>query len=268
MLRNIILKTLRDRWRSQLWWSVGIFIYTIFVGYFWPILEEQQEQLIALIEAYPAEMFGLFGLENAEELFTPAGYLYSQTFGWLVPVAFAIFAAAMGAQLIAGEEEANTLDLLMSNPISRARVAIEKWTGMAAVMVILGAGLFLSSIIAEILFDLGIGFDRYAAACFQATLLGLLFGSAAFAIGAVGGKRGLILGVVSAIAVATFLINSLGNLAAWLETARYISPFYYYDSNRPLFDGIDWLNVGVLTGITLIGLLIALWAFPRRDIGT
>ena len=84
MLRNIVFKTLRDRRRSIVWWSVGIFIYTIFVGFFWPILEDQRDALIAFLDAYPTEMFGFFGIETAEEMFTPAGYLNSQAFGWLV----------------------------------------------------------------------------------------------------------------------------------------------------------------------------------------
>jgi ABC-2 type transport system permease protein len=268
MLRNIVLKTLRDRRRSLLWWSVGIFLYAVVVGVFWPVLEDQQEELMRFLEAYPAEMFAFFGIETAEEMFTPAGYLNSQAFGWLVPVAFAIYAAAMGAQLIAGEEEANTMDLLMSNPISRTRVAIEKWIGMAIVMTILGAALLFSVVINDLLFGLGIAFDRYFAVCIQATLVGFLFGSVAFAVGALGGRRGLILGVVSGIAVATFLVNSLRSLADWLDAVAYASPFYYYDSNRPLFDGFDWVNVVVLLAISVIGLAVALGAFPRRDIGT
>jgi ABC-2 type transport system permease protein len=200
-------------------------------------------------------------------MFTPAGYLASQVFGWLVPVTFAIYAAAIGAQLIAGEEEANTMDLLLANPVTRTRVVLEKWIALVILMIILGAALLASVLINEAIFALGIATDRYVAASVQATLLGLLFGSIGFAAGAIGARRGLILGIVSAIAVLAFLINSLGTLTAWLERARYFSPFYYYDSNRPLFEGIDWTNVAVLAGVSVAGLLVALMAFPRRDVG-
>ncbi len=268
MLRSIALKTIRDRLRSLIWWIVAIVVYSMFVAAFWPVLADQQEQFTTLLQAYPEGLLNIFGVGSIEEMFTPAGFLSTEAFGWLVPLLFSIYATTMGTQLIAGEEEANTLDLLLSNPISRTRVAIEKWIGMLVVTAILTVALFASIVAAGAIFNLGIPTSHYAAACFQAMLLGLVFGSIAFAIGALGGKRGLILGAVAAFAVASFLINSLRDLADWLAKVSYASPFYYYDSNKPLINGVDWINVAVLAAIALVATGVALFAFPRRDIGT
>lgn len=268
MLSSVFLKTLRDRRRGLIWWSLGIVLYALFIGAFWPVLEDSRETLQSLLEAYPQELVGLFGVDNADDMFTPAGYLASQAFGWLVPVVFAIFAAAMGAQLIAGEEEAKTLDLLLANPISRGRVVLEKWLALGAVVFVLGSVLFASVLLIDALFGFRIAFDRYLAICIQATLLGILFGSIAFAAGAAGARRGLTLGIVSAAAVATFLINSLGTATDWMETVRYISPFYYYDSHRPLTNGFNWANAGALAIASALALAVARYTLPRRDIGT
>lgn len=266
MLGSVFSKTLRDRRRGLVWWSLGVFIFALFIALFWPILRDSQDQLEAVLANLPDELFGLLGIGTIEEMFTPAGYVSSRAFGLLVPVIFSIYATAMGAQLIAGEEEAHTMDLLLANPISRARVVWQKWLAMVAVMAFLGGVLLAAFVIADIAFGLGIPFDRYFAACFQATLLGLVFGSASFAAGALGARRGVTLGIVSAVAVGTFLVNSLGTATAWMEKVRVVSPFYYYDSNRPLIDGIDWLNVLVLTLAALLGLIVAAWGFPRRDV--
>jgi ABC-2 type transport system permease protein len=268
VLRNVFLKTIRDRRRGLLWWSLGVFVFALFIGLFWPILRDSQDQLQAVLANFPQELFALFGVASAEEMFTPAGYLSSRAFGLLVPVVFAVYATAMGAQLIAGEEEAHTMDLLLANPIPRGRLIWHKWLALVAVMAILGLALLAAVVISDIAFGLGIPFDRYFAASFQATLLGLVFGSVAFAAGAFGARRGLTLGIVSALAVATFLVNSLGTITDWMERVRVVSPFFYYDSNRPLVEGIDWLNVVVLAGASVLLLLAALWAFPRRDIRT
>lgn len=266
MLRNLFLKTIRDRRRALVWWSVGVFVFALFIGLFWPILRDSQDQLQAVLANFPEELFGLFGVATAEDMFTPAGYLSSRAFGLLVPVVFAVYATAMGAQLIAGEEEAHTMDLLLSNPMSRRQLVWQKWLALLAVMALLGLATLLSAYVADLLFGLGIRFDRYVAVCLQATLLGLLFGSIGFAAGALGARRGLILGIVSALAVAAFLVNSLGTITEWMEKVRVISPFYYYDSNRPLVDGIDWLNVLVLAAVSVVALGVALWSFPRRDV--
>jgi len=268
MLRNIALKTIRDRRRSLVWWTVAILVYSLFVAAFWPVLEDQQDEFAQLLEAYPEGLLSIFGVGSIEEMFTPAGFLSTEAFGWLVPLLFSIYGVVIGAQLIAGEEEDNTLDLLMANPLPRTRVVIEKWLGMLALMGALALALFLSVWLAGTIFDLGIPVEHYAAACLHAMLLGLAFASIAFAIGAIGGKRGLILGAVAAFAVAAFLVNSLRELASWLEAVSYVSPFYYYDSNSPLINGVDWLNVLVLLVISAIALGAAYYAFPRRDIGT
>lgn len=266
MLRNVFLKTLRDRRRGLVWWSLGVFAFALFIGLFWPILRDSQDQLEAVLANLPDEMFGLFGVATAAEMFTPEGYVSSRAFGLLVPVVFAVYATAMGAQLIAGEEEAHTMDLLLANPVPRTRVVWQKWLAMVAVMAILGLALLAAVVIADLAFGLGIPFDRYFAASFQATLLGLVFGSVAFAAGALGARRGLTLGIVSALAVASFLVNSLGTVTDWMEKVRVVSPFYYYDSNRPLIDGIDWVNVLVLVAVSVLAALAAWWGFGRRDV--
>lgn len=268
MLRNLFLKTIRDRLRGLIWWSLGVFVFALFIGLFWPILRDSQEQLQAILANFPDEIFGLFGVASAEEMFTPAGYLSSRAFGLLVPVVFAIYATAMGAQLIAGEEEARTMDLLLANPISRQQVVWHKWLALVTIMAVLGIALLVAVVTSDIAFGLGVPFDRYFAASFQATLLGIVFGSVAFAAGAFGARRGLTLGIVSALAVATFLVNSLGPVTEWMEKVRVVSPFYYYDSNRPLLNGVDWVNAAVLAIVATLLLVVALWAFPRRDVRT
>jgi ABC-2 type transport system permease protein len=266
MLRSLVLKTVRDRRRGLLWWSVGILAYALFLGAFWPVLDESRDALESLLAAYPEDLFGLLGVANADEMFTPAGYLASQAFGWLVPGVFAVFASAMGAQLISGEEEAKTMDLLLANPLSRRRVVLDKWLGMVIVVAALGLAVLVSLLVIDTLFGFAIPFDRYAAVCTQVTLLGILFGSAALAAGALGSRRALILGLLCAFAIAAFLLNSLGSLADWVDRARVISPFYYYDSDRPLVEGFEWRNVVVLAGSSIGLLMLALWAFSRRDV--
>ena len=56
---------------------------------------------------------------------------------------FAFFAAGMGARAIAGEEEENTMDLLLATPISRSSIVIEKACAMLVCLVCLGIALIV-----------------------------------------------------------------------------------------------------------------------------
>lgn len=264
---DIAIRTIRDRRRSLAWWCFGILLYAGFVAAFWPFIADQQAELTAVIMVMPKALIAMFGLDNPAEMFSPAGYLTTRSFGWIVPVVLAIYAAALGAALIAGEEEDGTLELLLANPVSRARVVLEKWLALAAINLVLGLALFATAFGFDRVFGLGVAVDRYAAVTLQVTLLGLLFGSIALAAGAAGASRAVALGIVAALAVAGFLINSLAGLVDWLAPVQRLSPFFYYDANRPLMNGFDLPNAAILAAASVVVVLLAIVAFRRRDVG-
>ena len=69
---------------------------------------------------------------------TPAGYLRSETFSTLGLILLLVFAIGAGSRAIAGEEEGHTLDLLLSTPVRRRHVLVDKWISMA--LTALGTG--------------------------------------------------------------------------------------------------------------------------------
>lgn len=265
MLRNLYLKTLRDRRRLLLWWSVGVIAYMGILAASYPAVADQREELQALIDQYPQELLALVGV-SPEDLFSPAGYVDSQATALIVPLAFAILAAAMGARAIAGEEEANTIDILLANPISRTEVLLQKFASMATAVGLLAVALFVGIGLGS-LFEMDIPLANVAAVSVSAALLALLFGAVALAAGAVTGRRGVSLAVVSLLAVAAFLLDALGEVLDALSTVRKVSPFYLYDAARPLVNGLDLGHAGLLALVTLVAVAVAVWGFERRDVG-
>jgi hypothetical protein len=69
--------------------------------------------------------------------------------------------------------------------------------------------------------------------------------------------------------VVTYFLNMLGASVDLLETPRKLSPFYWTDASRILLYGFqEWARTGVMLGVSLAFLLLALWSFQRRDIAT
>ena len=264
MLNSIFGKTLLDQRKALIWWSVGTILYLLMLGAFYPSIADLEEQLNELIGAYPEALMAMFGSAGGD-LFSPAGFLQSQAFGWLVPLVFAIFAAAMGARAIAGEEEANTIDLLLATPTPRWRVVVEKFGAMAVSLGVLGVALLVGLAICR-LFQIDIAFGNMVAVTLSAVLLGLFFGSVALAASATSGRRGLSLGVMAGLAVATYLLYSLGGLVESLDQWLWLSPFYYYDRNQPLVKGLDLGHAAVLLGAAVAALGVAVVTFRRRDV--
>jgi ABC-2 type transport system permease protein len=114
--------------------------------------------------------------------------------------------------------------------------------------------------------DMGLNLVRLAAICFSGYLLAIAFGSVALAIGCARGKAGVAVGVGGALGVYAYMLNALAPLIDWLEPFQVASPFYYYIDANPLQNGLDPVHVGVLIGISVIFLVIAIVTFERRDL--
>jgi ABC-2 type transport system permease protein len=106
------------------------------------------------------------------------------------------------------------------------------------------------------------------AACVMLALLGLSFGSVAFAVGASTGRRAIANGVAGGLAVLTFIVHAIGPTVQWLRPLRPLSPFRWYQDPGLLTGGLHLRNVLVLTGIAAASYVVAHIAFERRDLAS
>ena len=95
----------------------------------------------------------------------------------------------------------------------------------------------------------------------------MTFGAWALALGSITGKCGLSIGVASVLGFAAYFLNALAPLVKSLEPLTKLSPFYYYIGANPLTNGLNIVHVGVLIGLTVLGLAVALVTFEHRDLG-
>jgi len=264
MLRNVFLKTLRDQRRALLWWGLGLLGLALYLALFYPSVRDMPELNRLLEEIPPALMKTLVG--DITEFTSPVGYLKSELFFLIAPLLFLIVTIGFGSSAIAGEEERGTADLLLSNPLPRWRVVVEKFTALVIYTAALAFVFWLGLAIGTVAVDMDISLGRMAEATFSVVLLGLTFGALALAIGCASGNRGLSMGISSAVAVATYFLNSLAPMVKTLEPYRKFSPFYYYIGADPLQNGLNLGHAAVLIGLTAVLLVVALLAFERRDL--
>jgi hypothetical protein len=132
----------------------------------------------------------LLGLGGQTTLTSPVGYLNSQFFANLLPVMLLVFAVGMAAWAISGDEAAGTLELLLANPVSRARVAAERAGALlllATLTAVCAAALLATA--PAVGLDKGLPAGRLLAASVACALLALVYAAVAFAVGAATGSR-------------------------------------------------------------------------------
>lgn len=209
---------------------------------------------------------GLLG--GAYDLSTPAGWLSAELLPLIGPIIFIVFGVSFASSSLIGEEEQGTLDLLLTNPINRRSVFLQKFFAMTDSLVVIGVVFWVGNIIGTSSANMGLSILSLGEVSFSLVLLGLLFGTFTLSLGALTGKSGLSTGLVSAIGVVSYLLDSMAEIVSGLETFRPVSVFHYYGGGDILSNGIDFDNVGVLLAGTVVLFAVGIYGFQRRDIGT
>lgn len=257
MFSNVFTKSLRDRVGGGLIASISLAAMILFG------LWAYQDVDTSFYYDLPVGVLGLMGIDpNGSGIGSMAfGAMYDFMGAFIVGGV----AISMGAAAIAGEEQSGTFGLLLGNPVSRRRALVSKTGSMVVILVIMGLLLWASAVWSADLMDVdtaGLHLDALSVALI---LNGLFYGLLALAIGAGTGKRGLASGISAGVMVVGYLGASLLPLAD-LDGVAHVFPWYYYSANSPLSKGLDWLDVTVLIGLSVICFAIAWIGIDRRDL--
>ncbi len=262
---SITLKTIRDQRRSLALWAVSILGLLATYGAMWPTVRDNTSYA-DLIKQMPESMRSLFIAGAAGDLSTPQGFLYVELLSFMAPMLVLVYTIGAGASAVAGEEERRTLDLLLSTPVTRTRVVLEKFAAMVVGTAVLGLAFWASLVIVGVAANMSVGAGMAAATVVHLGMLGLVFGSLALALGAITGRVGVARAVPVALAVLSYLVNALAEMVGWLARVRPVSPFYQYAGHDPIRHGLYWpsLTVAALTCAVLVALAVA--GLRRRDV--
>ena len=264
MLRSVGLKTLYDQWRGLAAWAVSLVLLVAMYVAIWPSMRGQPS-MTEFLDQMPQAMRALFAAAGAD-MSTPVGYIQVELMSFMGPMLLLIYAITAGASAIAGEEDRHTLDMLLANPVSRTRIVLEKLATMTVGTLALAAVLGVALVVEGALADMNLPPAKIAAAMVHMGLLALVFGALALAIGAVTGHAALSRGVPAVVAVLAYIVNGLAPVVSWMEPMQRYSPFFQYNGNDPLRNGLSWVAVAVAV-LTVAALgAAAVAGFRRRDV--
>ena len=263
-MRNVFSKVVHDQWRIVLGWAAFCAIWPAMYTGLYPSIGRFVD-LQHIMDQLPPAMKQLLSLTDAG-IGTPAGFLNAELFTFVSPLLILAYTVAIGSSATAGEEERGTMDLLLANPVPRWRVVVDKAVAMVIGSAVIGVMMWVGAAIGATLAKVDIDLGLVAQALTSVILLGLAFGMFALALGAITGRRMASAAIALMVAIASFFINAFGLLGDWLEPWRPISPFYHYIGNNPLSNGLAPEHAAVLVGIALAAVVVAVFAFERRDL--
>jgi ABC-2 type transport system permease protein len=256
-------RTLRDQKRALIGWGVGMAAMSAMYVAFYPTIHRSAATFDKYFASLPDSVKQIIGSNGFT---SPAGYLRSEIFSILGPILFLVFSIGVGARAIAGEEEAGTLDLLLSTPIRRSHVLAGKAVALLVATVGLALILWVTVTAVSPVAGLTVPAADLAAASLMLLLVGLSLGSIALAIGCATGRRALAVGIASGYAVFAFIMNGLATSVEVLKPLRPLSVFRWYLDPDPLTTGVHAANLLVFFGIIVVSMVVAFIALDRRDL--
>jgi len=177
-----------------------------------------------------------------------------------------VFGIGFGANAIAGDEEKGTLGFLLTNPVPRWRVVMDKFGVLIISMILLGFLFWAGLAICIMGLGIDLSLSKLAEATLGAVALALVFSALSFLVGCIKGNKGMTMGIASGLAVLTYLLNTLGGMVSGLKDYRFLSPFYHYMEPNALANGLSLAHILVLLGLVIVFFAFSIPAFIRRDI--
>ena len=265
MLRNVFTKDLWDRRRSMIWWVIGMAAMTGWLAAFYPVIRDSEE-MQSFLEDFPPELLALFGIDP-DTFLTGAGYLQGQLYSFIAPIIIVTFCVMVGVAATAREEKSGTMDMLLSMPIRRSSVILQKAASLILLsfLIVLTIAVVLAALNTPL--ELKLSIEGLAAVSVGLWLLGLVFGGVAMVMGSFTGNPAIAGGVAAGAAVLSWVVNAFSSLFSWLEWPSKLSPFSWYLHDTPLINGRSTGHLWLL--IAVIGLVGgATFLFMKRNIAT
>jgi ABC-2 type transport system permease protein len=181
----------------------------------------------------------------------------------------AIWPLLAASRMLRGEEERGSLDVLLSVPRPRARVALEKLAAMWTALLAMAALIGLIAFVGSRSFNPGFGFGDALLFGLDLALVCAVFGGLALLISQFTLDHRRAAGWTGALLLVLVVLDSVHRLFPDAEWVSRLSPVYYYNLSKPLVTSYGTSPGGmlVLFALTLVLSGAAVWLFARRDAG-
>lgn len=267
MIGAVFIETLKQTWKQMVYWGVGLAALALLVVIMVPLFNMQDMR--KLLESFPPVILAMVGVGSDLEIFaTNEGFVAMGFFGKSALI-FAVYPVVMGMRVTANEEDSGTMDVLLSLPLERARVIIEKFLAYGlscvGVVVLIYLGLHLGVLMGGVDLDVG----RLVEITFYLVPLMVFIMAATVLIAVMARRRSLALGIVTAFVIISYMLQTIGAAAEGTvaEPIGAISFLTYYNAGDILAQGFIWPHIAGYVALSVLLLLAALYRYERRDIG-
>ena len=266
MRLDVFRRELADHRRSLIGCGVGALLLVALYVFLYPSIKSSGAGVQQLLNTLPKGFRNAF-LPAGVSYLSPPGYLGTELFSIIVPALLLVMGVLAGSRALAGEEQNGTIDLLLSTPVRRTRLAVEKACGALAPLLVVAAAIWLAIVVIGPSQGITLGLGNLTLTVLAVALMGVGFGMLAFLVASATGSVGIGGGSAAALAVAMYALSIVGSLVPWLTGfANAVSPFHWTGGSAALTTGVPWSGMLLLIVCPIVLLGASVVLYERRDL--
>ncbi len=260
-------------WRILKDKRIQILIYCLAsIGLLWmyialfPAFKDQSASLEQLIKSYPESFMKAFNFD-IKSFTTVEGYLATEQYSFVYPLMVIFMLVGFAGSAFAGEIERGTIEVLISQPISRWKLFISRYLAGLLILMVFTATSVYSAIPLSRAYDISVSAEAFNKLAILAFMFALAIYSIAIMLSAIFSDRGKVFFIAGGLLIAMYVLNIISALRDSLSDLKFASFFYYFNPAKALgHNEIDKWAYLVFLGVAFICTLIgAIW-FAKRDI--
>jgi ABC-2 type transport system permease protein len=262
-MKNLMINDFKRLFKSLILWTVIVGGLALLMLLLFPAFEDIYADLEALLEGYPQGFLEAFGLgegglimEDIYGWFGVEGYLFVLLIG-------SVYAGLLGGSILSKEEDDQTIEFLLTRPITRSEIYGAK-LGVIVINLVL-----LNSVVAIVLGVTFAAFDTmnwtvWALFSVGPLILHLIFASVSLLISVFVTKSRTVTSIALGLVVGLYVLDIISALTDSVENLKYITPYEYVNAITIVNEGrLEPLYMAISAGIITFALLAG-WGFYRK----
>ncbi len=262
---HVFRRELVSHRRSVLFWSIGIFMLVASSMAKYATYKSSGQTMATVVASLPRSIQIIFGT-NGFDLSKIADY-YGVMYVYIA-LSLSLYAALLGADIIAKEEQSHTAEFLFTKPIDRRNILVQKLCAGVLLLLIL----YMVSVCSSTTFVAkygGVPSDIWYVLRLHGGILMLMgiFYMLGAAVAGITKRPKVASGITSTLLLCTFMLSMLINFTTHFSLLRYISPFSYVDPHQMLSGGvISPVYIAISFAVMLVAMYGLFRGFKARDL--
>lgn len=262
----ILKREMKRNLKGLIIWSIVICGIVLLMLSIYPQMAAQQKGLDAMLEAYPDGLKKAFGMDKLD-FGTLIGF-YAVEVYMMTTLLGGIYASMLASNILVKEQSEKTIEFLLSKPVARTRVVMEKWLAVMVNLIIFNAVVVAASLTGfQFAKDSGADTVTFALLTAGGFLLHLTFAGVSFLLSAIVRRSRTVVSASLGIVFVTYFFSIMAGVSEKLDFLKFVSPFKYVDAAGIIKNNeIDPVYLCIMLGVIVLSVLSAHWYFNRKDI--